>query len=126
MNFIYTEEFRFQISSGLDEYFYPKLVINRSGIVILTFHDIEYQYNILDSIPCKYHRFACKDESVKNYSNEDKYLGCYYDPALSLPIYCWFSPFPDFLKLQRKIEEVIEGQRLAKFAEYDLRICYMV
>ena len=126
MNFIYTEEFRLRINSIWDRHLIPKLVINQSGVAVLYMTFIEYQYDILGIIPCKYTRFNYRRGVIKSYSNEDLNLPCFYDPKLSLPIYCWFRHLPDFLELQRKIEEVIEGQRFSKFAKYDLQICYVV
>jgi hypothetical protein len=126
MNFIYTEEFRFHLNSVWDKHYNIKLVINQSGVVVLTYDDIQYQCDILNIVPCKYHSFGLIKDSVKACSNNDYWLFCVYNPKLSLPIYCWFNHLPDFLDFQRKVEEVIEGQKFAKFAEYDHRICYMV
>ena len=126
MNFIYTEEFRFHLESIWNNCNCPKLVINQSGIAILRLDQVLYQYDILDIIPCKYIRFTRREEVIESYSTKNSSLYCWYNSKLSLPIYCWFTPLPDFLKIQRKVEEVIEGQRLAKFSEYDLQICYNV
>ena len=126
MNFIYTEEFRLHINSIWNDYFISKLVINKSGVVVLCANFIEYQYDILDIVPCKYTSYNHRGGVIKSYSNEDLNLDCLYNPILSLPIYCWYFNIPSFPNLQRKVEEVIEGQKFAKFVEYDLRICYVV
>ena len=126
MNFIYTEEFRLHLKSIWNNNDIVKLVINQSGIAILSINHILYQHDILNIIPCKYVGFMCEGEIIKSYSTEDLTADYCYNPKLSLPIYCWFRVLPDFLKIQRKVEELIEGQRLAKFSEYDLRICYVV
>lgn len=81
MNFIYTEEFKFQLNSVWDGRYNIKLVINQSGVVVLTYDVIQYQCDILNIVPCKYHSFGLIKDSVKACLNDD----CAYNPKLSLP-----------------------------------------
>ena len=127
MNFIYTEEFRKNLSrfENPNSVFHIKFIINQCGIVILHMDKIRYEYKILDNYrikSCKYKGFTVCQNTIDRYSTNDNIIVFKYNPLLPLPLYCWCDKIPDFLDFQRKVEEVIEGQKFIKFPEYDIRI----
>ena len=127
MNFIYTEEFRKNLShfENPNSVLHIKFIINQCGIVILYMDKIRYEYKILDNYRiknCKYKVFTVCQNTINRYYTNDNIIAFIYNPLLSLPIYCWRDEITNFLDFQRKVEEVIEGQKFVEFPEYDIRI----